>query len=109
MCLYEGNAFAPSEKNWRIFCFYIDIREPRKSLYFQGFRAWLSLFRTDFYVRLGKPITPVDKGTVFDVAVDLRSGSETYGKWYGIELSEENKKQFLIPRGFAHGCYRRRR
>lgn len=43
------------------------------------------------------------KGTVFDVAVDLRSGSETYGKWYGIELSEENKKQFLIPRGFAHG------
>ena len=45
----------------------------------------------------------VIKGSVFDVAVDLRSGSETYGKWYGIELTEENKKQFLIPRGFAHG------
>jgi dTDP-4-dehydrorhamnose 3,5-epimerase len=45
----------------------------------------------------------VIKGTVFDVAVDLRSGSETYGLWYGIELTEENKKQFLIPRGFAHG------
>ena len=45
----------------------------------------------------------VIKGSVFDVAVDLRSGSATYGKWYGIELSEENKKQFLIPRGFAHG------
>lgn len=43
------------------------------------------------------------KGTVFDVAVDLRSGSATYGKWFGVELSEENKKQFLIPRGFAHG------
>lgn len=43
------------------------------------------------------------KGSVFDVAVDLRAGSETYGKWYGIELTEENKKQFLIPRGFAHG------
>ena len=43
-------------------------------------------------------------GTVFDVAVDLRSGSETYGKWYGIELTEENKKQFLIPRDFAH-CF----
>lgn len=43
------------------------------------------------------------KGAVFDVAVDLRSGSETYGKWYGILLTEENKKQFLIPRGFAHG------
>ena len=38
----------------------------------------------------------VIKGSVFDVAVDLRSGSDTYGKWYGIELTEENKKQFLI-------------
>ena len=45
----------------------------------------------------------VIKGSVFDVAVDLRSGSATYGKWYGIVLTEENKKQFLIPRGFAHG------
>lgn len=45
----------------------------------------------------------VIKGFVFDVAVDLRSGSETYGKWYGLELTEENKKQFLIPREFAHG------
>jgi len=43
------------------------------------------------------------KGTVFDVAVDLRSGSKTYGKWYGVLLSEENKKQFLISKGFAHG------
>ncbi|MBR3196025.1 MAG: dTDP-4-dehydrorhamnose 3,5-epimerase [Clostridia bacterium] len=45
----------------------------------------------------------VIKGEVFDVAVDLREGSETYGKWHGEILSEENKKQFLIPRGFAHG------
>jgi len=45
----------------------------------------------------------VIKGAVFDVAVDLRSGSSTYGKWYGLELTEENKRQFLIPRGFAHG------
>ena len=45
----------------------------------------------------------VIKGRVFDVAVDLRKGSATYGKWYGEELTEENKKQFLIPRGFAHG------
>ncbi len=43
------------------------------------------------------------KGTVFDVAVDLRKGSETYGKWHGELLSEDNYKQFLIPRGFAHG------
>ena len=45
----------------------------------------------------------VIKGTVFDVAVDLRKGSATYGKWHGELLSEENKKQYLIPRGFAHG------
>lgn len=45
----------------------------------------------------------VIKGSVFDVAVDLRPGSKTYGKWYGIELTDANKKQFLIPRGFAHG------
>ena len=43
------------------------------------------------------------RGTVFDVAVDLRTHSETYGKWYGVELSAENKKQFYIPEGFAHG------
>lgn len=43
------------------------------------------------------------RGRVFDVAVDLREGSRTYGKWYGVELSEENKKQFLIPENFAHG------
>lgn len=42
-------------------------------------------------------------GRVFDVAVDLRKNSPTYSKWYGIELSDENKKQFFIPEGFAHG------
>lgn len=45
----------------------------------------------------------VINGRVFDVAVDLRKDSKTYGKWYGVELTAENKKQFLIPKGFAHG------
>lgn len=45
----------------------------------------------------------VTKGRVFDVAVDLREGSETHGQWYGIELSDENFKQFYISEGFAHG------
>ena len=47
----------------------------------------------------------VISGEVFDVAVDLRPGSATYGKWHGEFLSAENKKQFYIPEGFAHGFY----
>lgn len=43
------------------------------------------------------------RGRVFDVVVDLRADSSTYGKWYGVELSAENKRQFYIPEGFAHG------
>ena len=45
----------------------------------------------------------VIKGRVYDVALDIRKGSATYGKWYGIELSAENKKQFFVPKNFAHG------
>ena len=45
----------------------------------------------------------VVNGAVFDVAVDLRPGSETFGKWFGVLLTAENKKQFFIPKNFAHG------
>ena len=50
-----------------------------------------------------RDMAEVGLDAVFDVVVDLRSGSPTYGRWHGEILTEENKKQFLIPRGFAHG------
>ena len=45
----------------------------------------------------------VTKGAVFDVAVDLRASSPTFGQWTGVELSSENKRMFWVPEGFAHG------
>ena len=42
-------------------------------------------------------------GVIWDVAVDLRAGSATYGRWFGVELSDDNKRQLLVPQGFAHG------
>jgi len=45
----------------------------------------------------------VISGSVYDVAIDLRAGSATYGRWFGVELTSGNRKQFYIPKGFAHG------
>jgi|SRR5690606_20078252 len=58
-------------------------------------------YQTDNYAQA--KLVRVIKGSVLDVAVDIRKASETYGQYVSIELSEENKKQLFIPRGFAHG------
>jgi dTDP-4-dehydrorhamnose 3,5-epimerase len=72
----------------------------------QSFSAGKGTLRGLHYQLNPKPQTKLvrcTKGAIFDVAVDIRNGSPTYGKWFGIELNSENKKQLLIPKGFAHG------
>lgn len=78
---------------------YIDFVQDNQSMSTKGVLRGLHFQKSFPQAKLVRVI----QGAVFDVAVDLRSGSETYGKWYGVELTAENKKQFLIPRGFAHG------
>ena len=78
---------------------YIDFVQDTQSMSAKGVLRGLHFQKSFPQAKLVRVI----QGAVFDVAVDLRSGSETYGKWYSVELTAENKKQFLIPRGFAHG------
>ena len=69
-------------------------------------RSQKGVLRGLHFQNLDAPMTKVvrcTKGAIFDVAVDLRAGSKTYGQWFGIELNEENKKMFYVPVGFAHG------
>ena len=79
--------------------FFINFVQDNQSMSIKGVLRGLHFQKNYPQTKLVRVI----KGSVFDVAVDLRSNSSTYGKWYGIELTEENKKQFLIPKGFAHG------
>ena len=78
---------------------FVDFVQDNQSMSVKGVLRGLHFQKNDPQTKLVRAI----RGRVFDVAVDLRPGSATYGKWYGVELTEENKKQFLIPRGFAHG------
>lgn len=66
-------------------------------------KAWVLRWLHFQTVNTQSKLVRVTAGSVYDVAVDLRKNSLTYGKWYGIVLSSENKKQFFIPQGFAHG------
>ncbi|MBR1884083.1 MAG: glucose-1-phosphate thymidylyltransferase RfbA [Clostridia bacterium] len=78
---------------------YNDFVQDNKSKSKKGVLRGLHFQRENSQAKL----VSVSKGTVFDVAVDLRPYSSTYGKWEGVILSEENHKMFMIPRGFAHG------
>src|SRR5947209_623237 len=69
-------------------------------------RSVKNVLRGMHYQNMPTPQTKlvrVLEGAIWDVVVDIRPGSKTYGQWYGVELSADNKRQFLIPRGFAHG------
>lgn len=78
---------------------YIDFVQDNQSMSTKGVLRGLHFQKNYPQTKLVRAI----RGSVFDVAVDLRAGSATYGAWYGVELTAENKKQFLIPKGFAHG------
>lgn len=72
----------------------------------QSFSAQVGTLRGLHYQLAPKAQTKLircTRGRIYDVAVDIRPESETYGQWFGIELTEENKKQLLVPKGFAHG------
>lgn len=76
-----------------------DFVQDNQSRSFKGVIRGLHFQKTHPQAKLVRVIA----GSVFDVAVDLRKDSATYGKWFGAILSAENKKQLMIPRGFAHG------
>ena len=78
---------------------YVDFVQDNQSMSTKGVLRGLHFQKQFPQTKLVRAI----RGSVFDVAVDLRKDSKTYGRWYGVELTEENKKQFLIPKGFAHG------
>ncbi|MBS1772141.1 MAG: dTDP-4-dehydrorhamnose 3,5-epimerase [Bacteroidetes bacterium] len=69
-------------------------------------RSSINVLRGLHYQNAPTPQTKLIRaleGTIWDVVVDLRKDSKTFGHWFGVELSAENKRQFLIPQGFAHG------
>ena len=89
---YKESEFRDAGLNYRFI-------QDNQSLSRRGVIRGLHFQRTYSQAKLVRVL----RGEVFDVAVDLRKGSDTYGKWIGVVLSEENHRQFLIPKGFAHG------
>lgn len=81
----------------------IDIRFVQDNQSFSATKGTLRGLHYQLNPKAQTKLVRCTKGAIFDVAIDIRKGSPTFGKWFGIELSAENKKQLLIPQGFAHG------
>lgn len=81
----------------------IDIRFVQDNQSFSATKGTLRGLHYQLNPKAQTKLVRCTKGAIFDVAVDIRKGSPTFGKGFGIELSAENKKQLLIPQGFAHG------
>ena len=78
----------------------------QSSLSFNRWRGTLRGLHFQAAPAMEDKLVRCDRGAVFDVAVDLRPGSQTFGRWHGVELTQENGRQLYIPRGFAHGARR---
>lgn len=93
---FESFNEAAFEKNGLVSCYLQDNESKSQRGVIRGLHYQLAPHAQTKLVR-------VILGSVYDVAVDLRQGSPTFGQWYGLEISAKNKKQLYIPKGFAHG------
>ncbi len=81
----------------------IDINFVQDNQSFSAAKGTLRGLHYQLYPKAQTKLIRCTKGSIYDVAVDIRKGSPTFGEWFGIELSAENKKQLVVPKGFAHG------
>ncbi|QCJ44756.1 dTDP-4-dehydrorhamnose 3,5-epimerase [Bacillus sp. S3] len=81
----------------------INIRFVQDNHSFSATKGTLRGLHYQFNPKAQTKLVRCTKGSIFDVAVDIRKGSPTFGRWFGLEMTAENNKQLLIPKGFAHG------
>ncbi|MEH7548371.1 MULTISPECIES: dTDP-4-dehydrorhamnose 3,5-epimerase [Bacillaceae] len=81
----------------------VDIRFVQDNQSFSAAKGTLRGLHYQLSPKAQTKLVRCTRGSIFDVAIDIRKGSPTFGRWFGIELTAENKKQLLIPKGFAHG------
>lgn len=81
----------------------IDIRFVQDNQSFSAAKGTLRGLHYQLNPKAQTKLVRCTKGSIFDVAIDIRQGSISFGKWFGLELTADNKKQLFIPKGFAHG------